>query len=89
MIGAVSSLTAPATPAAQTNSVQASAASPASSKTTAQPVASDTVQISSAAKAFSQENLETPAQTAQEARGGDTQAIRLLARHAAARISVK
>jgi hypothetical protein len=47
------------------------------------------VQISTAAKALSQENLETPAQTAKEASGGDIHAIRLLARHAAARASAK
>jgi hypothetical protein len=58
-------------------------------KSPAQPSASDTVQISNAAKALSQENLETPAQTSKEASGGDIQAIRLLARHAAARASAK
>lgn len=58
-------------------------------KSPAQPSTSDTVQISNAAKALSQENLETPAQTAKEASGGDIQAIKLLARHAAARASAK
>ena len=45
----------------------------------------DTVQISSAAKAALQEALETRAQTANEARSGDHQAQRLLAKEAAAR----
>jgi hypothetical protein len=44
----------------------------------------DTVQISSAAQAALKEVTETPAQTAQEARNGDRQALRLLAREAAA-----
>jgi hypothetical protein len=49
-----------------------------------QPTATDTVQISSAGKAAFQEATETPAQTAQEARSGDPQAQRKLAREAAA-----
>jgi len=68
---------------------QVTAAQPTQSQPTAQASVSDTVQISNAAKALSQENLETPAQTAKEASGGDIQAIRLLARHAAARASAK
>ena len=44
----------------------------------------DTVQISAAAKA-AQETIETPAQTAREAAGGDTQAKHLLAKEAAAK----
>jgi hypothetical protein len=83
MISPISSLT-PAQPVAQ-----APAAQPTPSRATAQPSTADTVQISSAAKALSQENLETSAQTAHEASGGDVQAIRLLARHAAARASAK
>jgi hypothetical protein len=83
MISAIHSLT-PAQPAAQTTAAQ-----PTPSKATAQLAAVDTVQISSAAKVFSQENLETAAQTAHEASGGDVQAQRLLARHAAARASTK
>jgi hypothetical protein len=47
--------------------------------------ATDTVQISSAAKQILQEATETAAQTAQEARGGDLQAKRLLARIADAK----
>jgi len=42
-----------------------------------------------AALAAAQEAKETPAQTAQEANGGDRQAERLLAKEAAARPSVK
>ena len=67
--------------------VRAKAAPPAPAKSnaTANPV--DTVTISSAAQALAQaaakEAMETPAQTAQEARGGDTQAQRLLAKEAA------
>jgi hypothetical protein len=48
-----------------------------------QPVPSDTVQLSSAARAALQEAAETPAQTAKEAAAGDLQAKRLLARQAA------
>jgi hypothetical protein len=44
----------------------------------------DTVHISAAASAI-QEILETPAQTAKEAAGGDNQAKRLLAQEAAAK----
>jgi hypothetical protein len=44
----------------------------------------DTIQISSAAQTALQEVLEAPAQTAKEARSGDHQAQRLLAREAAA-----
>jgi hypothetical protein len=45
----------------------------------------DTVNISSAAKAAVQEFMETQAQTAKEASGGDLQAQRLLAKEAAAK----
>ena len=48
-----------------------------------QPIATDTVQLSSAALAILQEATEIPAQTLKEARGGDFQARRLLAREAA------
>jgi hypothetical protein len=50
-----------------------------------QPTITDTVQISSAAQAVLQEANETAAQTDQEARHGDMQAQRLLARKAALR----
>jgi hypothetical protein len=78
MISAISNL-APAQPAAQ-----AAAAPQTSSQATPQPSA-DTVQISNSAKALLQETLETPVQTAQEARGGDIQAMHLLAKEAAAK----
>jgi hypothetical protein len=52
--------------------------------TPSQTLSTDTVQISSAAQTALQEVLEVPAQTAKEARGGDHQAQRLLAREAAA-----
>jgi hypothetical protein len=45
----------------------------------------DTVQISVAAQTALQELTETPVQTAQEARGGDHQAARLLAKKTAAK----
>jgi len=83
MITSISSGT-PAQPAAQ-----ATVSQQTPSKATAQPGTADTVQISSAAKALSQENLETSAQTAHEASLGDVQAQRLQARHAAARASAK
>jgi hypothetical protein len=47
-----------------------------------QPAATDTVTISPAAKAL-QELTETSVQTGQEARGGDVQAQKLLAKEAA------
>ena len=75
---------APAQPTAQ-----ASALPQASSKAAAQPSAPDTVKISTAGQSLLQESLETSAQTAREARGGDGQAIRLLAKEAAAKGSAK
>jgi hypothetical protein len=48
-----------------------------------QPPAADTVQISTAAQAL-QEATETQVQTAKEARSGDVQAVRLLAKETAA-----
>ncbi len=53
------------------------------------PRPTDTVQVSSGAKALLQESMENPAQTAQEARSGDMQAIHLQAREAAAKTSLK
>ncbi|HZW92334.1 MAG TPA: hypothetical protein VFF64_05120 [Candidatus Eremiobacteraceae bacterium] len=64
----------------------ATAPQPAASKP--QTAGSDTVQISAAAKAL-QETIETPAQTAKEAAGGDIQAKRLLAKEAAEHASEK
>jgi hypothetical protein len=83
MISSITSA-APAQPAAQAATVQQEP-----SKTTTQPSASDTVKISSASQALLQEALETSAQTSREARGGDAQAIRLLAKETAARTSAK
>jgi len=88
MISAISSLAqANSTVAAtQTEPAQKAAASspnPAASQGPAAPAAvTDTVQISNAARAI-QEAIETPVQTAREARCGDRQAQRLLAREAA------
>lgn len=48
--------------------------------------ANDSVQISNLAKAALKEATETPAQTAQEAAGGDAQARRLLAKEAANKV---
>ena len=61
---------------------------PRSAKLQPAPVASDTVQLSSAAKIV-QEATETPAQTAHEANAGDLQAKRLLAREAAEHAPIK
>jgi hypothetical protein len=58
---------------------KSSASKPESTGSTAQ----DKVNISSAAQAAVQEAMETPAQTAQEARDGDHQAQRLLAKERA------
>jgi hypothetical protein len=74
---------AQSTPVSSHKSTQAKSASPESSSTT------DTVQLSMTAQAVlaaAQEAKETPAQTAKEASGGDRQAQRLLAKHAAAQI---
>lgn len=65
-------------------------AQPSTPKPTAPPTSTaDTVKISTSAKAMLQEMTETSTQTAQEARGGDTQAIRLQAKEAAAKASAK
>lgn len=89
-------------PIANAHGVQSAAAAPPARK---QPAAStsqsaahthDTVHLSSTAqaqlsqmKAAVQEASETPAQTAKEARSGDLQAQRLLAREAAAAKAAK
>lgn len=90
--------TTPVTNAAQTDPAAASPVQTVTSNTAAptqkpgqSPTPStnstptDTVRISSAAKAALQEATETQAQTAREAQNGDTQAQRLLAREEAAR----
>lgn len=74
----VSSLT-PSQPADNTTAAQSKAPE---SKTPQTPT--DTVQVSSAAKAILQEVQENHTQTVQEANGGDSQARRLLAKEAAA-----
>jgi len=59
---------------------------PANATTTAShPQLSDSVQISSAAQAALKEATETQAETMKEARGGDHQAQRLLAKEQAER----
>lgn len=76
---------ADATPASATQAPPAAKSPTVSQKSTpSQTLSADTVQISSAAQTALQEVLEAPAQTAKEARGGDHQAQRLLAREAAA-----
>jgi hypothetical protein len=76
-------------PISQTHStavVSSAGATPVNKDTTEskpQPAATDTVQISSAAKKALQEATETPEQTAKEARSGDLQAKRLLAKETA------
>jgi hypothetical protein len=64
--------------------IQPAAARQSAAPSKPQPAATDTVQLSTA-KAVLQETLETPTQTAREARSGDPQARRLLAREAAAK----
>jgi hypothetical protein len=71
-----------------TDAVQPATSAGKPSQTTAPSKATtpqDTVQISVAAQTALQELTETPVQTAQEARGGDHQAARLLAKEAAAK----
>lgn len=86
MISPVSSASAPQ-PVAQTTAQPA--APPASSQAKAQATTTDTVQISNAARVMMQEAIENPAQTAKEAAAGDRQAIKLMAKEAAARASEK
>jgi hypothetical protein len=77
-------VTAPAKPAVHpaSSTRQTTVAKPAAN--TAK-VPTDTVQISSAARALVQESLETKTQTLQEAAKGDPQAARLLAKQAVVR----
>ncbi len=73
-----------ASPAQASKSVTPNpSAAPSKTQSTPSPVA-DSVQISSAAQAALKETLETPAQTAKEALGGDRQAQSLLAKEQAA-----
>jgi hypothetical protein len=64
---------------------QATVVKQTSGESKPQPAATDTVTISSVNKAALQELTETSVQTAMEARSGDVQAKRLLAREAAAK----
>ncbi|MBF0563835.1 MAG: hypothetical protein HQK89_01195 [Nitrospirae bacterium] len=57
----------------------------AAAQTKPPPAPGTTVKISKAASTALQESRETPAQTAKEARSGDMQATRLLAKEAAAK----
>lgn len=77
MISSVSSVTHAQAAASPTAVVQQS------SPSKPQSVPADTVQISSAAQQALKEIIETPAQTAQEATGGDAVAKRLLAKESA------
>ncbi len=78
----VSSISANSQPLVPQNQSASSDAKPTAVK--AQQVPSDTVAISSVAKAAAQELSETHVQTAQEAAHGDLQAKRLLAKESAA-----
>ncbi len=73
--------TAPVSASKAPVAAQPAAAAPKSAPAQT-PAPASTVKISPAAQAL-QEAVETSVQTAQEARGGDSQAIRLLAREAA------
>jgi hypothetical protein len=77
----------------QARPVQSAAQAPATnqkaSQSKSQQTPTDTVAISSSAKAILQEVQENHAQTVQEANGGDSQARRLLAREAAGTIAPK
>jgi hypothetical protein len=69
--------------------VQPASVQPRAPEPKPQVLAKDTVQLSSAAQAALLEALETPAQTAKEARGGDIQAKRLMAKQAAAKAAAE
>jgi len=87
MISAVTNAHQPEPVAGNVAPTKATAPATTNKKTTQQSSASkpaDSVQISSAAQAALKETLETSAQTAREAAGGDRQAQRLIARESAA-----
>lgn len=88
MAAPVSSVTQ-APPAAQ-SPVRPSVPKPKESAPTGQPAAKPTVKISNAGqaalKAALAESIETPSQTAKEARAQDAQAIRRLAKEAATKV---
>jgi hypothetical protein len=71
--------------AAAANANQTQPAAPEQAPAKAQTATTDTVLISNSAKAMMQEIQETAAQTSQEAAKGDRQALRLLAKEAAAK----
>jgi hypothetical protein len=91
MISAVNGVSSPqvAEPAPASQPASNVQVSPQTSTTSSDPKPSvpvDTVTISSAARALTQELHETPAQTQREANAGDLQAKRLMAREAAAHL---
>ena len=88
MLSSITSATQaqPAAPVQRPTATRSS--TPPKSQSTPAPAVTDTVQLSAAAQArlaAMQENAETPAQTAQEAEGGNLQAQRLLASEQAAK----
>lgn len=91
MLGAISNATPPQ-PVAQTAAIWNHKPAQPKSPAAATSGTPDTVQLSDTAQAILAaltEAKETPAQTAKEARGGDGQAQRLLAREAGAKVSAK
>jgi hypothetical protein len=90
MLSAISNVVHSQTVAPTDSSPQKQAQPKSQSSTTSS--STDTVQLSIAAQAALaaiKEAQETPAQTAKEARGGDLQARRLLARETAAKAVAK
>ena len=80
MVSAITSATQPQPVVQSTTSSQ----KPPQSKPQTPSANTDTVRISNAGRAALQEATETAAQTAKEARSGDRQAQKLLAKEAAA-----
>jgi hypothetical protein len=92
MLSSITSATQaqPAAPVQRSTTTRSTA--PPKPQSAPAPAVTDTVQLSAAAQArlaAMQENAETPAQTAQEAAGGDLQAQRLLASEQAAKAAEK
>ena len=87
MISSIPNSTAaqPAAPTSTQSPAQGKTTYIATPATTPPTSPADTVNISTAAQALLKETLENPSQTAKEASGGDMQAVRLLAREAAAK----
>src|ERR1039457_5485793 len=91
MLSVISNAT-PAQPVAQTTRTSSPKSTQAKTQPAATSATTDTVQLSNAAQAAlaaAQEARETPAPTDNEARGGDRQAQRLLAKEAAAKLHAK